>query len=588
MGNPDPASQYKYLVRHFFGRFFDFEAISSPQVDSIEKNALTIQFLAVMVLPGVACCFYMFEKYGQFIYRPAVERDLESLTDKCLLLSLSMILIGFLTVFEWDMLFPDRKDYQILTPMPVTTRSIFLSKCAALAAFLLAFTAAIDLCPTFLFPSAVLANNSFAHRMLGKTIPVSLIIRYIISHAMSVFLANIFIFFSAISLQGIILALTPPRLAPAVSRWVRFFCLVLLLSSLFCLPAISSVHQLIHTASPITAYYPPIWFVGVYEILLGSHDAVLWGLAGRAVSALMLAGALSILTYAICYRRFIRRSIESGGGVFRNDGAIRRAGNFILDNWFLRKSIGRASYHFVAQTIFRSPRHILHIGTYLAVALSIAGTGLAGQLIIGNLDRAILSVPLILSFFLLVGMRAIFAIPVDLDSNWLFRLAPIQQAGSAYAGVRKFLIFAIIVPVYVLAGLFYRLFWSWDVAVLHVCFGATLSLLLMRLLFYRFPKIPFTCSYLPSPARSILLYPFYYLGFASFAYAAAHLEVWMAHDPHRFLYFYGLAAVLIFLLIRRTADPVLKVLAAFDFGDEGKIRFEEQSQVAPVYLDLRN
>ncbi len=81
----------------------------------------------------------------------------------------------------------------------------------------------------------------------------------------------------------------------------------------------------------------------------------------------------------------------------------------------------------------------------------------------------------------------------------------------------------------------------------------------------------------PGAARSLFLYPFYYLGFALFAYAAAHLEVWLARDPHRFLYFYGLAALLAILLIRRTADP-----------DGGKIRFEERSEAAPVYLDLTN
>jgi hypothetical protein len=577
MGDPNAARQYKYLVKHFFGRFFDFEAISSPQIDPVEKNASTVQFLAVMVLPGLVCCLLMIGKYGRLIYRPALERDLASLTDKCLLLSLSMILIGFITVFEWDMLFPDRKDYQILTPMPVTTRGIFLSKCAALAAFLLLFTAAIDICPTLLFPNVVLSNNSFAHRFLGKTIPTILIIRYMVSHAMSMLLANIWIFFSAISLQGIILALMPPRLAPGISRWVRFFCLVLLFGALFCLPGISSIDQLVCTPNPMMDYFPPVWFLGIYEVLLGSHDTVLWNLAGRAVWALLLAGAVSILTYAICYRRFLRRSIESGGSILRQDAAIRKAGNFVLDTWFLRRSIHRASYHFVAQTLFRSPRHILNIGTFLAIGLSIAGLGLAGHFITGNLDRAILSTPLILSFFLLVGMRMIFALPVDLDSNWLFRLAPIRQVRTACIGVRKFLIFALIVPIYVLAGLLYQLFWSWGAAALHVCYGVTLSLLLMQLLFYSFPKIPFTCSYLPGPARSIFLYPFYYLGFTSFAYAAAYLEIWLADEPQRFVYFYGFAALLALLLIRRRADP-----------DRDKVLFEEQSKVAPVYLDLKN
>ncbi len=577
MGNPDPTSQYKYLTKHFVGRFFDFEAISSPQADSIEKNALTIQFLALMVLPGVLCCLLMLQKYQSLlIYRPTIERDLAILTDKCILLSLSMILIGFLTVLEWDTLFPDRKDYQILTPMPVTTHRIFLSKCAALAAFSLTFTVAINLCPTILFPNAVLANNSIAAKILGRTVPASLIIRYIFSHAMSVLLANIFIFLSAISLQGIILALSPPRLAPVFSRWTRFFCLILLFGSLFYLPGISSVDQIIYAPNPLAAYFPPLWFVGVYEVVLGSQDPVMWRLAGRAVLALIITGALSILAYTICYRRFLRRSIESGGGILRYKAAVRRAGNFLIDNWFLRKPIKTASYHFVAQTVFRSPRHILHIGTYLAVGVSIAVVGLVDQFTAGSLERSILSVPLILSFFLLVGLRVIFAIPVDLRSNWLFRTAPIQQAADVFAGVRRFLILAIIVPVYILAGLLYQLLWGWNAAILHVCFGFTMSLLLMQLLFYRFPKIPFTCSYLPGASRSIFLYPIYYFGFASFAYAAAHLEILLAGNPQHFLYFYGLAAVLILFLMRRTADR-----------DEGKIRFEEQSRVAPIYLDLK-
>ena len=40
---------------------------------------------------------------------------LAALSDKCFFLSLSMILLGFIAVYEWEMLLPDRKDYLILT-----------------------------------------------------------------------------------------------------------------------------------------------------------------------------------------------------------------------------------------------------------------------------------------------------------------------------------------------------------------------------------------------------------------------------------------------------------------------------------------
>ena len=46
MNHPDPDSQHRHLVKHFFWRFFDLEAISTPQIDPVQKNALKIRILA--------------------------------------------------------------------------------------------------------------------------------------------------------------------------------------------------------------------------------------------------------------------------------------------------------------------------------------------------------------------------------------------------------------------------------------------------------------------------------------------------------------------------------------------------------------
>ena len=51
-------------------------------------------------------------------------------------LSISMIVMGFIMVFEWEALFPDRRDYQILTPLPIRFSTLFLAKAAALGIFL--------------------------------------------------------------------------------------------------------------------------------------------------------------------------------------------------------------------------------------------------------------------------------------------------------------------------------------------------------------------------------------------------------------------------------------------------------------------
>jgi hypothetical protein len=580
MPDPDPAVQYRHLVKHFFRRFFDFEAISAPQMDLIEKNVLTFQLLALLVLPGVLKSLFLVPKYGYLIYRPIWERDLAALTDQCFFLSLSMIFVGFITVFEWDMLFPDRKDYLILTHLPIATRTLFYAKVAALAAFLLVITVAIDLCPTFLFPGAVLANNRFGREELGKIITLSFGIRYIVSHGISMLLGNIFIFLSAISLQGALMAL---RVKPAISRWVRFFCLLLFLFALLSFTQIASVDRLIHTANSFIVFYPPIWFVGVYDVLLGTKDPMLWALAERAFAGLGFACFLSILSYAVCYRRFLNKTIESSSGHLQKTAGIRSLGNWMLDRWIIRNSESRASYHFVAQTLFRSARHTLYITTFLAVGVAIAVMGLATvvvskeRAVTGQLDSVLLSIPLVLTFFLLVGMRVIFAVPVELEANWLFQIAPMHWIKSSHAGVRKYLIGAVILPVYCVAGLVYALVWNWGIAWLHVCFGVTVSCVLMELLLLRFPKIPFTCSYLSGRGQIVLAFPLYFLGFSFFAFGLANLASHLASHTLEMVCFYGIAGPALLLLIRYNNE-----LAAT------AIRFEEQSEDALILLDLKN
>ena len=64
----------------------------------------------------------------------------------------SMIAMGVVMVFEWDALFPDRRDYQILTPLPLRVFSLFLAKMASLGIFLGMFLAAVCSFGVLLWP----------------------------------------------------------------------------------------------------------------------------------------------------------------------------------------------------------------------------------------------------------------------------------------------------------------------------------------------------------------------------------------------------------------------------------------------------
>jgi ABC-type multidrug transport system fused ATPase/permease subunit len=57
-------------------------------------------------------------------------------------------------------------------------------------------------------------------------------------------------------------------------------------------------------------WVPPLWFVGVYQTLLGSRDAVFHSLAEIAIMALGLVALACAAGYIINYKRQTQRALE--------------------------------------------------------------------------------------------------------------------------------------------------------------------------------------------------------------------------------------------------------------------------------------
>jgi hypothetical protein len=522
----------------------------------------------------VAGCLLLCPKYAYLKHwRPPIELQQAAIADKIFFLSISMILMGFIAVYEWETLLPDRKDYLVLTHLPISTQTIFSAKMTALILFLLTFFIAINAGPTILLPNAILVDH----------VPLFHALCYMMSHAITFFLANTFIFLSAIALQGILLSLLPAKAALIVSRKIRFVCLMLLLFALFSFAGVRDVNQSVRGIGPIAPFHPPLWFVGVYDVLLGSRDPVMLRLAGRAAAALALAGALCALAYLICYRRFMTSSLETGtAGAYKN-GLLRTIGSFLIDLFLIRRPVDRATFHFLGQTLFRSPQHVLYLGIFLAIGISVAIMVLAGALHITNpslmeqRNEMLLLAPRLLAFILLAGMKVSFAIPVDLEANWLFRLSPEQRIRRQLRGCRMFLFGVFLFPLFAVSALFYLSIWDWQRVLLHTCYGVVLSLIVMELFLRSFAKIPFTCSYLPGGAQRILYWPIYLLGFLVYLLAATKLESLLMQDIASLCFFYATLAVAYLILLTRN------LLAA-----KGKVCFEEESADNPVYLDMQS
>src|SRR4030095_3773948 len=119
-------------------------------------------------------------------------------------------------------------------------------------------------------------------------------------------------------------------------------------------------------------------------------------------------------------------------------GVLRR-----LDSVLLRNPVERAVFHFCSRSILRSPRHRLYLGAYAGVGLALTLGGVASTVLrsadvgIERYDPSLLSIPLVMSFFILCGLRFIFTVPAELSANWIFRVVEGAPPQEVLSGTRK-------------------------------------------------------------------------------------------------------------------------------------------------------
>jgi hypothetical protein len=79
------------LIRLFFSRFFDKSALS-PQG---EPEADVVQILGILAAPGAFVALL-------FLFLPLTTSGWDLIAVRCLFLSFSMAVMGFIVAFEWD------------------------------------------------------------------------------------------------------------------------------------------------------------------------------------------------------------------------------------------------------------------------------------------------------------------------------------------------------------------------------------------------------------------------------------------------------------------------------------------------------
>lgn len=487
--------------------------------------------IGLLALPGVFVTIGLFDKYSSlkryFLGQAAMDHYQISVPDKYFFIVFSMAITGLVTVWKWDRILPNRQDYVNLAPLPLTPRRIFCANLLAVLGVVLTFALVVNLGSTLLFPLIVTAESGSLAAALA----------FMLVHALVVATASAFAFFACLLLLGAMLTVLPPALflrASLPARMAVVAVCVALLGTSFTIPS------LLRTPPAWLGWLPPVWFLSWYQAIQQRATPAMLGWAPWALPATAAVFALALGAYTLSYRRSFVRIPEAAGLARRGTRERWPWLRGALERFVFRSPFERATGIFMLRALVRSETHLILTAGFLAMglvsALQAASAAWLAPPGIAAPSSGWLSVPLILAYFIVCGVRLAVDIPASVEANWVFRsvLAPGEQPTSMV--IRKVVLLG--VALFVCLPTLGLVAWRWSLlnGLLHAGYVLLLSALLLELLLLGHRKIPVTCSLPPFERHGPLMFLAFCVGFAAFCWGGASAQRAMLLHPWRFLW----------------------------------------------------
>jgi len=535
--------------------------------------------LTLLAMPGGFVSLFLLNKYGTFLQwlRGATNVDplAIALPDEYFFLVLSMTVTGAVAVWRWDAIFPDRRDYMNLVPLPISTRTIFFANLVAVLFLVGLIAVDVNAASCILFPMVVGATQT----------KFLFFLKFAMVHAVGVVLASVFAFFAVFSVLGLLMAVLPARAFKRFSTYIRGIVVVYLVA-LLCTSF--AVPNSLRRAGPVPAWtylMPSCWFLGLCQSLRGRAGPGLMELSRLALPGVAAVVAIALCAYAVGYQRhFVRiAEIADATATARNPRTWRLG--TLRDRLVLRTPFQRGCFRFVYRTLLRSEAHRLVLTAIGGLSLVLASQALMDAFANAKswrqaaLSANALSIPFIISFLVVVGLRLVFEIPAELRSNWIFQLMLDRDGEECEPLARKVILtlllpglLAITFPVYVdLEG--------WRVACLHTLLVTTWTVLLTNVVLIRFRKLPFTCTLPLFKQHSFVTLLSVGFGFLLYATSTPEFEASALAEPARMIGLIPVAAVAWYI-------PHHLAKSAIDI--ERKLIFEESPTHAFETLGLED
>lgn len=473
---------------------------------------------AFLVAPSMLLAARNMAKYP-FIRRfhpEMLERTLWD--DRMLFLLMSAGAIGLLSVMLWDTLFPARRDAFVLTPLPIPLPVQMCGRLLGLLVLCGAFIVALNAVPAVAFP--VTSAGALAEMPRG-----------IVAHFITAAAADVAVFFSITSLQGIVILAFGQRAASRLSSVAQAGSVVFLLVTLLFIGAIRNATGDAFLrgdlSDPVLRYAPSAWFISLYAVLVGTSRPLMATLAMRAVVAAILPMMMTVAIYGFGYKKLLVRAVETPSRSTRS--WVTRAASYTIRKVFVRRPEEQAICGFVLRALSRSGRHSMLMSIYIGVGLAMMITFVLPDLLRGGAAAftaptiASLALPLVLSAALACGTRVILAIPAEMGARWIFQISGLGPR-RADAAAHKALLLIVVPAVMLTAAVTASPLWGARIGMLHAIYCGSLALLLCEILLITYRGIPLTRPYVPGASRFHLLWAIYLSAFLTYTFTSASLE----------------------------------------------------------------
>jgi len=397
-------SQFVLLVRHFLERFFNHET-ASPDGDA--KGRLILLGMATGIPPFMVA-LYLWPVYHPFPgWPPGRGLNIDpppywlQVNHHFFFVLYSFVAMGIVTVFEWDLFFPDLLDVFVLSTLPIRDRRLFQARVAAISIFIAGF----------LFNA-----NFLAPLVLPAALDPPSVLRLLAGHIAAVLASGLFSAAFILALQGVLLSVLGERMFRRLSLILQGLSITLLLMILALFPALSSaVPFFLQSGNPLVFSCPPFWFLGIYQrVLEGPAALPIYGhLAETGCAALLVTVALAAVAYPLAYLRRVRQLIVGPSAQATRNWAARPLDG-LLHRTVLSRPVGRAVFHFIGATLLR----VLSVVVASILRLSVS----QGRVGIEVSADGIRSAVAIVAFWTIAGLRMAFVSPGNRQGSWVFRV----------------------------------------------------------------------------------------------------------------------------------------------------------------------